>query len=69
MAESSDMIIAEMQKKGFTHIFIRHDLFNRWTGVQFDDKEKEMLDAIFKKNLNKLFSQSGYGLYRITAGR
>ena len=68
MAESSDVIIAEMQKKGFTHILIRHDLFSHWAGVQFNDREKEMLDAIFKKNLNKLFSQSGYGLYRITAG-
>ncbi len=68
MAESSDVIIDEMQKKGFTHILIRYDLFSHWAGVQFNDREKEMLDAIFKKNLNKLFSQSGYGLYRITAG-
>ncbi len=27
MAESSDMIIAEMQKKGFTHLLIHYDPF------------------------------------------
>ena len=64
-AESSDMLIAEMQKIGFTHLLIRYDPFNRWVGEQFNDKEKEMLKAIFKNNLNQLFSQSGCGLFKL----
>ena len=64
-AKSSDMIIAEMQKIGFTHLLVHYDPFNRWVGVQFNDKEKEMLKAIFKKDLNQLFSQSGYGLFKL----
>jgi 4-amino-4-deoxy-L-arabinose transferase-like glycosyltransferase len=68
-SESSDMILAEMQKIGFTHLLIRYDPFNRWAGVQFNEKEKEMIKAIFKKNLKQLFSQSGCGLFRITTGR
>jgi 4-amino-4-deoxy-L-arabinose transferase-like glycosyltransferase len=64
-AESSDTILAEMQKNGFTHLLIRYDLFNRWSGVQFDDVEKGILKTFFKNHLAQLFSQSGYGLFRI----
>ena len=69
IAESSEMIIAQMQKKGFTHLLIRYDFFNRWANEQFNDKEKEMLKTFYEKNLNQLFSQSGYGLFRIETGR
>ncbi len=66
-AESSNMFIAEMQELGFTHLLIRYDAFNRWAGVQFNKTEKEMLQSLFKKNLEPIFSQSGYGLFRIKA--
>jgi 4-amino-4-deoxy-L-arabinose transferase-like glycosyltransferase len=64
-AESSDMITAEMQRNGFTHLLIRYDLFNRWSAVQFDDAEKGVLKTFFENHLTQLFSQSGYGLFRI----
>jgi len=54
-----------MQKNGFTHLLIRYDLFNRWSGVQFDDAQKGILKTFFEIHLTQLFSQSGYGLFRI----
>ncbi len=67
-AESSNMFIAEMQDLGFTHLLVRYDSFNRWASVQFNKTEKEMLQSLFKKNLEPIFSQSGYGLFKIKAG-
>ena len=65
LAESPDVLAAELQRKGFTHLLIRFDLFNRWAGVQFDEAEREILKKFFKSHLTQLFSQSGYGLFYI----
>jgi hypothetical protein len=62
-ANTSDMIGNEMQRLGITHLLIRYDIFNRWSKVQFDEKEKKRLSSFLDKNLNQLFSQSGYGLF------
>ena len=62
-SNSSDMIRAEIQRLGITHLLIRYDIFNRWSGVQFNEKEKERLSSFLERNLNPLFSRSGYGLY------
>ena len=62
-SNSSDMIEVEIQRLGITHLLIRYDIFNRWAGVQFNANEKERLSSFLERNLNPLFSQSGYGLY------
>lgn len=67
-SDSSDMIRAEIQRLGITHLLIRYDIFNRWSGVQFNEKEKERLSSFLDKNLNPLYSQSGYGLYGLKPG-
>lgn len=64
-ADSSEVIASKIQKMGFTHMLVRYDLFNRWSNVQFSDKEKEMLIKFFDINLTLLFSKSGYGLFKI----
>ena len=62
-SDSSDMIRSEIQRLGITHLLIRYDIFNRWSGVQFNEKEKERLSSFLDRNMSQLFSQSGYGLY------
>ena len=62
-SNSSDMMRAEIQRLGITHLLIRYDIFNRWAGAQFNDKEKKRLGLFLENNLNQLFSQSGYGLF------
>jgi len=52
-SNSSDMIGAEIQRLGITHLLI----------VQFNEKEKKRLGTFLDRNLNRLFSQSGYGLF------
>ena len=63
-AHSADNIAAEIQKKGFTHLFIRYDLFNFWAEKQFSNREKEALAALFEKDLIKLQFRAGYGLFK-----
>ena len=62
-AKTSDMIGTEIQRLGITHLLIRYDIFNRWSKVQFNEKEKKRLGSFLEKHLNQLFSQSGYGLF------
>jgi hypothetical protein len=64
-ASSADLIVADMQRNGITHLLIRYDLFKRWAGVQFDDAEKKILKDFFENHLVQLFSQSGYGLFQV----
>ena len=64
-SNSPAIIRAEIQRLGFTHLLIRYDIFNRWAGVQFNDKEKKRLSLFLDRNLKQLFSQSGYGLFQL----
>jgi 4-amino-4-deoxy-L-arabinose transferase-like glycosyltransferase len=63
--QSPDIIREELLKMGFSHLFIRYDLFNLWAQKQFTTYEKEILAAFFEKDLLKLQSQAGYGLFKI----
>ncbi|MGB5747186.1 MAG: phospholipid carrier-dependent glycosyltransferase [Desulfobacterales bacterium] len=67
-SNSSDTIRTEIQRLGITHLLIRYDIFNRWSGVQFNEKERERLSSFLERNLNPLFSQSGYGLFGLQPG-
>jgi len=64
-ADSSTTILAQLQRRGFTHLLIRYDLFNRWAGKQFDDNEKEILAAFSRLYLKSLISEDGYGLFEL----
>ena len=63
--DSSDRLAAEIREKGFTHLIIRYDIFDRWSAVQFNANEIAMLRTFFKNHMSLLFSQSGYGLMQI----
>jgi len=67
-SNSSNMIRAEIQRSGFTHLLIRYDIFNRWAGIQFNGKEKKKLGSFLDGHLSQLFSQSGYGLFELKPG-
>jgi len=48
MIKSSDVaaeVSTELKKMGFTHLLIRYDLFNRWSAVQFNDKDSLMIKS------------------------
>ena len=62
-ARSYDDVVSVLKGRGFTHLLIRFELFNRWAGVQFNDREREMLNTFFKKNVKLMFAKGGYGLF------
>jgi hypothetical protein len=63
--DSSTGVRAQLQKRGFTHLLIRYELFNRWVDKQFDDGEKQILTAFNRENLQSLISADGYGLFEL----
>jgi len=62
-ARSYDDVVSVLKGRGFTHLLIRFELFNRWAGVQFNDRDREMLNTFFKKNVKLMFAKGGYGLF------
>ena len=64
-AASDGDILSALRGRGFTHIFVRFDLFNKWAAVQFNTREKTILDAFFKKNVRLLIAKGGYGLFQL----
>jgi 4-amino-4-deoxy-L-arabinose transferase-like glycosyltransferase len=64
-AASDGDILSALRGRGFTHIFVRFDLFNKWAAVQFNAREKTILDAFFKKNVRLLIAKGGYGLFQL----
>ena len=64
-AADAPALFAQLQRKGFTHLAIRFDLFDEWANSQFDDTEKEMIGAFSRRYLKKLIIKDGYGLFEL----
>jgi len=64
-SNSSDIVRAEIQSLGFTHLLIRYDIFNRWAGVQFNDGEKKSLKVFFERGARHVLSKNGYVLMQL----
>ena len=64
-ANSPERIRSAFQKNKITHLLIRYDIFNQWSGHQFDAREKTMLGNFFKAHTELIFAKNGYGLYRL----
>jgi len=67
-ADSAAIIRAQLQKRGYTHLMVRYDLFSRWEDKQFDDNEKLILAAFTRQYLKSLISEDGYGLFELRSG-
>jgi hypothetical protein len=64
-ASSPKMLARKLTKRGFTHLFIRYDLFNQWVNANFDQQHRKLLSAYFEHDVRLLISRGGYGLYEI----
>ena len=64
-SDSADTLRMDLKKRGYTHIMIRFDLFDWWTGRQFGERKKQMLKAFSAIHLEPLFSKNGYGLFAL----
>ena len=65
-SRSADILSAAIKRRGFSHLIVRYDLFNRWSAVQFNADEKEMIMKWFKKYTAPVYSGGGYGLFKLT---
>ena len=64
-ADSAVTLVAEFKKRGITHLFVKYDIFKRWSGQQFNAREKKVIVTLFKTHADLVFESGGYGLYRL----
>ncbi|MGD9305030.1 MAG: glycosyltransferase family 39 protein [Desulfobacterales bacterium] len=64
-ANSAERLWLEFHKNDLTHLLIRYDVFNQWSGHQFNGREKGVLAHFFKGFTTLIFAKGGYGLYRL----
>jgi hypothetical protein len=64
-ANSAERLWLEFQKNNITHLLIRYDIFNQWSGHQFNPREQTMLGNFFKGHAELIFTKGGYGLYQL----
>ena len=62
---SAERLWLEFQKNNITHLLIRYDIFNQWSGHQFNAREQTMLGNFFNAHAELIFAKGGYGLYRL----
>ena len=64
-SRSADRLSQALKQRGFSHVIVRYDLFNRWSAVQFNDSQKETIMRWFKKHAELVYSKGGYGLFKL----
>jgi hypothetical protein len=63
-ATSAERLRLAFQKDNIRYLLIRYDIFNQWSGHQFNASEQAMLGNFFKAHAELIFAKGGYGLYR-----
>jgi hypothetical protein len=64
-ADSPEFVLFELKNRGITHLFISHNIFDKWKKGIFNDKELYILDEFIKKYCKILFFKWGYGVSRL----
>jgi hypothetical protein len=56
-----------LKKKGFTHLLIRYDIFDKWRKDRylFSDKQQSLLEQFMSRFTRLLFFKWGYGVSRL----
>jgi 4-amino-4-deoxy-L-arabinose transferase-like glycosyltransferase len=54
-----------LKKEGITHFLINMDIFNRWALKSFDHSHKDLLRLFFKRDLRRIYSKNGYGVFAL----
>ena len=63
--DSAQAVLHDLQQRGVTHLLIRYDLFNQWTDKQFNGRKKKMLKEFFVRDVQRVLSSKGYGLFEL----
>lgn len=64
-SESIEELCCTLSRHGLTHILLRKDLFARWLGDNFNDKQKEFIEAFFQTYTVFIMDNSAYSLFEI----
>ena len=59
-------VYRQIVQRGFSHMVIRFDMFNRWCHDNLNKKEKQMVNTFFQNWCKQLFSKNGHGLFQLS---
>lgn len=62
---SAERLRLKFKEINITYFLIRYDIFNQWSGQQFNHNEQTILGIFFKEYAELIFAKGGYGLYRL----
>lgn len=63
-SKNIEILEAKLRKKGFTHIIVSYDLFNRMVSSDYSDSKKDLIRSFFAHK-KTMYSEGGIGLYSI----
>jgi 4-amino-4-deoxy-L-arabinose transferase-like glycosyltransferase len=58
-------VLSELKRRDITHLLIRDDLFKFWVKNNYDEREKSLLDQLFKNYVKIIYFRKMYGVYRM----
>jgi hypothetical protein len=68
-ATSVDALAETIRSHDFSHLFIRSDFFKHFIFDYLSNEKRTLISRFFKTRTKKLFSESVYGVFEITAPR
>jgi hypothetical protein len=63
--QSAETVRDELIRRGISHLLVGTQIFNRWADSQFDDREKLILQGLFRWYLKSLHLSHGYALLQV----
>lgn len=67
-SKKNEDVVNDLNKNGFTNIIVNYGLFSQWVEKQFSNNEKILITEFFSK-MNLLYTQDGFGLYRLNSAK
>jgi 4-amino-4-deoxy-L-arabinose transferase-like glycosyltransferase len=64
-SSSAEAARNELLRHGISHLLVGADIFNRWAGSQFGDREKRIIQALFQNHFRSLYQGHGYALLQV----
>jgi 4-amino-4-deoxy-L-arabinose transferase-like glycosyltransferase len=68
-ASSADALADTIRSRDFSHLFIRSDFFKYFIFDYLSNEKRTIISRFFKTRTKRLFSESVYGVFEITAPR
>ena len=64
-AATAGDVLVSLKKNGNTDIIINYAQFNEWVDINFNTKEKQLIQQFMNRHTRLRFAKNGFGLYHL----